>query len=111
MADEKPKGRGNKRVKRDEDYQSASEIKEDEEDEEADDSDDSSKPAKVTITPLPKLRPEGEVDYEDSRVHENTMLFLKDLKKHNNRDWMKCEILPLFGEMGVFERWNFQNLC
>ena len=63
----------------------------DENDEDEDeDSDDESKPFKTVIIPLPKARAAGDIPYEDGRIHENTMLFLKDLKAHNNREWMRC---------------------
>jgi len=92
---EKVDGRGRKRVKRDQDYESAPDNKDDQdEDEEEDSEDDEAKPVRVTVIPLPKLRDEGEIEYEDAKIHENTMLFLKDLKKNNNREWMRCEICP-----------------
>lgn len=85
------KGKGKKKVRRDEDYESESDAKDDDQEDEAEsDSDDESKPMKRTVIPLPKLRDEGEVSYEDGKLHQNTLLFLKDLKKHNNREWMKC---------------------
>ena len=67
---------------------------EDDEEEEGDeeDSDDESKPPKVTIIPLPKAREAGYIPYEDGRLHKNTMLFLTDLKAHNNREWMRCKV-------------------
>ncbi len=40
--------------------------------------------------PLPKAREAGDQPYEDSRIHPNTFLFLKDLKANNNREWLKC---------------------
>ena len=55
---------------------------------------DEDAPPKVTIIPLEKLRDNGGVDYEDRRVHKNTMLFLKDLKANNRRDWLKCMFPP-----------------
>lgn len=51
---------------------------------------DESAPPKITYIPLPKLRDTGGVPYEDSRLHKNTMLFLKDLKANNQRTWLKC---------------------
>lgn len=80
-----------KKVKRDEDYVSEDEVEEEEEEGEESDSADDSRQMKRTVIPLAKLRDEGETEYTDQRIHQNTMLFLKDLKKHNNRDWMKCE--------------------
>ncbi|KAI0142899.1 hypothetical protein GGR57DRAFT_374267 [Xylariaceae sp. FL1272] len=62
-------------------------TKEEEEVEEADDEDDDGR--QVTYIQLPKLRDEGGVEYEDTKIHPNTMHFLKDLKKNNKRDWLK----------------------
>jgi len=91
------KGNGNKRVKRDEDYASESEVETQDDDDEDEDDDigDESRPMKRTVIPLPKLRDEGDVEYKDGRIHENTLLFLKDLKRHNNREWMKCQCLSV----------------
>jgi hypothetical protein len=58
-------------------------------------SDDEARPPKVTIIPLPKAREAGDIPYEDGRIHKNTLLFLKDLKANNNREWMRCNV-PLF---------------
>ena len=85
---------GNKRVRTD---TSTPEGDEDE-DKEEEDSDDESQPPKVTIIPLPKAREVGDIPYEDGRIHENTMLFLRDLKVHNNREWMRCS-LPFHPEI------------
>ena len=79
------KGNKNKRVKRDE----ISEP-EDEDEDFDEDSDDESRPPKTIIIPLPKAREAGDTPYEDGRIHENTMLFLRDLKVNNNREWMRC---------------------
>lgn len=65
------------------------------EDEHDEDSDDEARRPKVTIIPLPKAREAGDIPYEDGRIHKNTMLFLKDLKANNNREWMRCNV-PLF---------------
>lgn len=64
-------------------HQEYGEYDEDEFDEDA--------PPKVTYIPLPKLRDTGGIDYEDDRLHHNTLLFLKDLKANNNRSWLKCK--------------------
>lgn len=71
-----------------------SDAKPETEDEE-DDEDDEDAPPRVTITPLVKLRDIGGVPYEDTRLHKNTLLFLKDLKANNKRSWLKCTILIL----------------
>ncbi|ROW03066.1 hypothetical protein VMCG_05747 [Cytospora schulzeri] len=60
----------------------------DEEDDDESDLDEDEAP-RVTIIPLIKMRDTGGVDYEDDRLHKNTLLFLKDLKANNNRDWLK----------------------
>ncbi|KAM0562766.1 hypothetical protein ACHAPJ_001606 [Fusarium lateritium] len=59
------------------------------EEEEDDDEDDEDAPPKVTIIPLEKMRDTGGVEYEDFKLHNNTMLFLKDLKANNKRPWLK----------------------
>jgi hypothetical protein len=70
----------------------ADEFQDEAEDEgELDDDDelDEDEAPRVTITPLKKMRPTGGVDYEDDRLHPNTLLFLKDLKANNKRSWLK----------------------
>lgn len=69
-----------------------SDVKPESDDEEEDD-DDEDAPPRVTITPLVKLREIGGVPYEDTRLHKNTLLFLKDLKANNKRSWLKCMVL------------------
>ncbi|RYO90443.1 hypothetical protein DL764_008449 [Monosporascus ibericus] len=61
---------------------------------ETDDDDDGSEGSededgRVTFIPLPQLRDTGGVDYEDARLHPNTLLFLRDLKANNKRSWLK----------------------
>ena len=87
-----------------EDYEEESETSEDddegdykddagvaEEDDEPDDDDeDEDRPLKRTVIPLEKMRDTGGIEYADSKVHKNTMLFLKDLKANNKRPWLKC---------------------
>ncbi|KAI3394516.1 hypothetical protein diail_2605 [Diaporthe ilicicola] len=66
------------------------EFQEEAEDEEDDDDElDEDEEPRVTIIPLKKMRGTGGVDYEDDRLHQNTMLFLKDLKANNKRSWLK----------------------
>ncbi|KAF4977506.1 hypothetical protein FZEAL_5984 [Fusarium zealandicum] len=57
--------------------------------EEEDDDDDEDAPPKVTIIPLEKLRGTDGMDYEDEKVHKNTLLFLRDLRANNQRPWLK----------------------
>ncbi|CAK7233853.1 hypothetical protein SCUCBS95973_008736 [Sporothrix curviconia] len=52
------------------------------------DDDDESGPRR-TFVPHKKLRDLGGVDYSDDTVHPVTMLFLKDLKANNRREWLK----------------------
>ncbi|KPM36633.1 hypothetical protein AK830_g9931 [Neonectria ditissima] len=60
-----------------------------EEDEDDEDSDDSDAPPKVTFIPLPKLLDPGGIEYEDPKLHPNTLSFLKELKANNRRPWLK----------------------
>ncbi|KAK2024044.1 hypothetical protein LX32DRAFT_643997 [Colletotrichum zoysiae] len=62
---------------------------EDDDEDDDDEGDDFEGERRVTIIPLEKLRPLGGVDYSDETVHKNTLLFLKDLKAHNQRSWLK----------------------
>ncbi len=55
----------------------------DEEDEDEDEE------PRVTFIPHKKMRDIGAVEYEDDKIHKNTMLFLKDLKANNKRSWLK----------------------
>ncbi|KFA63610.1 hypothetical protein S40285_04117 [Stachybotrys chlorohalonatus IBT 40285] len=60
-----------------------------EDDDDDDDELDEDAPPRVTILPLEKLRDTGGVEYEDHKLHRNTLLFLKDLKANNRRPWLK----------------------
>ncbi|CAH0018526.1 unnamed protein product [Clonostachys rhizophaga] len=62
---------------------------EDGDDDEDEDEDDEDAPPKVRIVPLEKMRDTGGVEYEDNKIHKNTLLFLKDLKVNNKRSWLK----------------------
>ncbi|KAI9932599.1 hypothetical protein MW887_008844 [Aspergillus wentii] len=55
-----------------------------EDSEEADDP-----PRKITVIPYKELRPLDGVEYSDTRVHRNTLLYLNDLRTNNNRAWFK----------------------
>ncbi|EEP79643.1 conserved hypothetical protein [Uncinocarpus reesii 1704] len=46
-------------------------------------------PGKEVFIELPQARDPGDVPYEDETIHPNTMLFLKDLKANNDREWLK----------------------
>ncbi|KAI1322738.1 hypothetical protein F5Y16DRAFT_28777 [Xylariaceae sp. FL0255] len=58
---------------------------EDDEDEDEDEDDE----RRVEFIPLPPLRDDGGVEYEDAKVHPNTLLFLGDLRANNKRAWLK----------------------
>lgn len=79
----------------DEDDPDVEEEEDDDEDDEdggdaGDDSaDDEHARPRVKITPLVKMRDTGGVEYEDKKLHNNTLLFLKDLKANNVRAWLK----------------------
>ncbi|KAM7202517.1 Conserved hypothetical protein (DUF2461) domain containing protein [Rhypophila sp. PSN 637] len=77
-------GRPSKKTKREEDDELASD------DAPPPDSElDEDEVPKVTFEPLPKLRDTNGIEYEDDRLHQNTLEFLKDLKKNNKRTWLK----------------------
>lgn len=52
-------------------------------------------PGQEVIIKKPKARPAGKVPYSDETIHPNTLLFLKDLKGNNNREWLKSEYRPI----------------
>lgn len=59
------------------------------EDEDEDEDGDDDGP-QVTFIPHKQLRDLDGVDYEDGRIHKNTLLFLRDLRANNLRSWLKC---------------------
>ncbi|RMZ92277.1 hypothetical protein DV736_g494, partial [Chaetothyriales sp. CBS 134916] len=46
-------------------------------------------PGKQVFIEKPKPRGDGGVKYAPDRIHPNTMLFLSELKKNNDRQWLK----------------------
>ncbi|KAK2795893.1 hypothetical protein FQN50_009671 [Emmonsiellopsis sp. PD_5] len=46
-------------------------------------------PGKEVFIKIPQARDAGDTPYEDGTIHPNTMLFLKDLKANNQREWLK----------------------
>jgi hypothetical protein len=46
-------------------------------------------PGKEVFIEKPKARDPGDVPYKDNTLHPNTILFLKDLTKNNERQWLK----------------------
>ena len=47
-------------------------------------------PGKQVFIEKPKPRGDGGIKYVPDKIHPNTMLFLKDLKANNDREWLKC---------------------
>lgn len=46
-------------------------------------------PGEAVFIKLPKARQAGKIPYTDSTIHPNTLLFLKDLRANNDREWLK----------------------
>ncbi|KAI2610358.1 uncharacterized protein GGS25DRAFT_257400 [Hypoxylon fragiforme] len=55
-----------------------------------DDDDEDEDENRITFIPAIQLRDLDGVDYEDDQLHKNTILFLKDLKANNNRNWLRA---------------------
>jgi hypothetical protein len=47
-------------------------------------------PGMQLIIKKPKARGAGDIPYNASSIHPNTMLFLKEIKANNDRQWLKC---------------------
>ena len=54
-------------------------------------------PGKQVYVEKPKPRGEGGIKYAPERIHPNTMAFLADLKKNNDRQWLKSACNPPCG--------------
>lgn len=54
------------------------------------------------VMDIPKAKDPGGVLYEDERIHPNTMEFLEDLKKNNQREWLKFHDTPYRSVMNGF---------
>ncbi|KAF7187284.1 hypothetical protein HII31_11372 [Pseudocercospora fuligena] len=50
-------------------------------------------PGVEVIQKKPKARPAGKIAYAKETIHPNTLLFLKDLKANNRREWLKMNDL------------------
>lgn len=48
-------------------------------------------PGEELFIKLPKAREAGNTPYKDDTIHPNTFAFLGDLKKNNDREWLKGE--------------------
>ncbi|RDW80288.1 hypothetical protein BP6252_04926 [Coleophoma cylindrospora] len=46
------------------------------------------------VIDVPTAKDPGGIPYRDDRIHPNTMEFLKDLKKNNQREWLKFHDAP-----------------
>jgi len=46
------------------------------------------------VIEIPGIKDPGNIPYEDEKIHPNTMEFLKDLKKNNQREWLKFHDAP-----------------
>ena len=46
-------------------------------------------PGNQVVIKKPKAREAGSTPYKEDTIHPNTLLFLKDLKKNNDREWLK----------------------
>lgn len=46
-------------------------------------------PGSAIFIKLPQARLPGKTPYKPSTIHPNTLLFLRDLRAHNDRDWLK----------------------
>lgn len=53
-------------------------------------------PGVQLIIKKPKARDAGDTPYTESTIHPNTMLFLKDIKANNDRQWLKCTSICSF---------------
>ena len=53
-------------------------------------------PGKEVIIKKPKARAAGKTPYADDTLHPNTLLFLADLKKNNDREWLKSECFECY---------------
>ena len=49
-------------------------------------------PGTQVVIKKAKARPAGKTPYADETIHPNTLLFLKDLKANNERQWLKSEL-------------------
>jgi hypothetical protein len=63
-------------------------------------------PGTQVIIKRPKAREAGDVPYTDDTIHPNTMLFLKDLADHNDRQWLKGTASPY-----IIAQFLSQSLC
>ena len=48
-------------------------------------------PGNQVVIKKPTARPAGKTPYSDETIHPNTLLFLKELKENNDRQWLKSK--------------------
>lgn len=48
-------------------------------------------PGTQVVIKKPKARPAGKTPYRDETIHPNTLMFLKELKANNERQWLKSK--------------------
>lgn len=51
-------------------------------------------PGNQVVIKKPQARPAGKIPYQDNTIHPNTLLFLKELKANNERQWLKSKFSP-----------------
>ncbi|KAL8697869.1 MAG: hypothetical protein Q9201_006882 [Fulgogasparrea decipioides] len=51
-------------------------------------------PGEAVFIKLPKARGDGGVKYQEGVIHPNTLLFLRDLRENNDREWLKGMYKP-----------------
>lgn len=49
-------------------------------------------PGTQLIIKKPKARDAGDTPYTESTIHPNTLLFLREIKANNDRQWLKCKL-------------------
>ena len=67
-------------------------------------------PGTQIIIKKPKPRTPGKTPYSDITIHPNTMLFLKDLKANNDREWLKSKCLSIHNPLSISLRYQ-GSLC
>jgi hypothetical protein len=58
-------------------------------------------PGTQLIIKKPKARDAGDTPYTESTIHPNTMLFLKEIKANNDRQWLKRKLHKLCRPLAI----------
>jgi len=61
-------------------------------------------PGKQVFIEKPKPRGDGGIPHSPERIHPNTMAFLADLKKNNDREWLKSKIVDILTRRSTEQR-------